>query len=161
MRRTHRRHATPALAIFTIAAPMIAVPLLFVILGHPLLAVDGWMGTLATFGFMLAYALVAVAAPVFLRRQGVANRTAWIIGTAAAVSMAFVFWVNWLPQAPHNTLFSPLAFPYSILPYVFLGWTAIGVGTYLLRRQPEVGRGEQFTVRAAPVPVPVAGAVSE
>ena len=33
----------PALAIFTIAAPMIAVPLLFVILGHPLLAVDGWV----------------------------------------------------------------------------------------------------------------------
>jgi len=39
------------------------------------------------------------------------------------------------------------------LPYVFFGWTAIGVGTYLLGRQPEVGRGEQFTVRAASAPI--------
>jgi amino acid transporter len=151
LQRTHPRHATPARAILTIVAPMIGVPLLFVILGHPLLAVDGWMGTLATFGFMLAYALVAVAAPAFLRREGTANRTAWITGGAAAASMAFVFWVNWLPQVPHNTLFSPLAFPYTILPYVFFGWTAVGLGSYLLLgRQAAVGRGEQFTVRAVP-----------
>jgi amino acid transporter len=63
--RTPPRHAAPALAIFRIAGPMIAVPLLFVILGHPLLAVDGWMGTLATFGFIIPYALVTVAAPAF------------------------------------------------------------------------------------------------
>lgn len=150
MKRTHPRHATPHLAIFTIVAPMIAIPLLFVILGRPLLAVDGWMGTLATFGFMLAYGLVAVAAPAFLRRQRAANRTAWAVGVAAAGSMAFVFWVNWLPQVPHNTLFSPLTFPYTILPYVFFGWTAVGVTFYLLRRQSAAVRSSQFTVRAAP-----------
>jgi amino acid transporter len=161
LQRIHPRHATPARAIFTIMAPMVAVPLLFVILGHPLLAVDGWMGTLATFGFMLAYALVAVAAPAFLRRQGTVSPTAWISGVAAAVSMAFVFWVNWLPQAPRNTLLSPLAFPYTILPYVFFGWTALGLCSYLLRRQPAVSRGEQFTVRVAPVPAPAAQPVPD
>jgi hypothetical protein len=57
---------------------------------------------------------------------------------------------------PHNTLLSPLVFPYTILPYVFFGWTAVGLGSYLLGRQPAVSRGEQFTVRAAPAPVPAA-----
>jgi hypothetical protein len=71
--------------------------------------------------------------------------------------MAFVFWVNWLPQVPRNTLFSSLAFPYNILPYVFFGWTAIGIGSYLLGRKPAVSRGEQFIVRA----VPAAQAVPE
>jgi hypothetical protein len=59
---------------------------------------------------------------------------------------------------PHNTLLSPLVFPYTILPYVFFGWTAVGLGSYLLGRQPPVSRGAQFTVRAAPAPAPVPAA---
>jgi amino acid transporter len=149
--RTHSDHHTPHIAIWVVAVPMLLVPLVLVLAGQDPVATTGWAGTIATFGFMLAYALVAVAAPAFLRREGTANRTAWITGGAAAASMAFVFWVNWLPQVPHNTLFSPLAFPYTILPYVFFGWTAVGLGSYLLLgRQAAVGRGEQFTVRAVP-----------
>src|SRR5258708_40314787 len=48
--------------------------------------------------------------------------------------MVFVFYVNWIPQAIPNDLFPALTWPYWALPYIFLGWTAIGVAWYFIGR---------------------------
>ena len=47
-----------------------ARPFVIILSGHGPLDVINWMGTTATFGFMLAYLLVAIAAPLYLYRQG-------------------------------------------------------------------------------------------
>jgi len=50
--------------------PLMALgPFVIILSGHGPLDVINWMGTTATFGFMLAYLLVAIAAPLYLYRR--------------------------------------------------------------------------------------------
>lgn len=96
--RAHDTHRTPHVAIWVVAVPMVLIAVVPVLAGTNAVELTGWVGTLATFGFMLAYALVALAAPVFLSRIGVTNPLAMITGAIGVLSMAFIFWANWLPQ---------------------------------------------------------------
>jgi hypothetical protein len=91
---------------------------------------------------MIAYALVALAAPLYLRKIGENKPLAWVIGILGAVTMLFVFYVNWIPTAIPNGIFPKLAWPYNALPYVFLAWTAIGLIWYFVIKltRPEVVR---------------------
>jgi amino acid transporter len=137
--RTAKTHA-PDIAIVTVAVPMTLIPIAYILAGSNDLTLNLEVGTLATYGFMLAYALVAIAAPVYLGKLGTPKPLAWVLGILGAVAMAFVFYVNWLPQVIPNDIFAALSWPYWALPYVFLGWTAIGLAWYYLvkLRKPEV-----------------------
>jgi amino acid transporter len=140
--RTHRTHKTPVNAIVAVAVPMLVVPILIVAFRQSPIDGTGWVGTLATFGFMLGYALVALAAPLFMRRLRIAAVGVWIAGIVGFVAMVVVFYANWLPQ----TIRIPgIAFPnlegvYVWLPYVFFAWVAIGVVWYgIVRyRSPQI-----------------------
>jgi len=134
----HRARSTPHIAIAVAAVPMIVVPVVTTIMNQSAVNASGWVGTVATFGFMLGYALVGIGAPVFLRRIGVPATLAWILGLLGAAIMVFVFWANWLPQTIPGHLFPPLTGAYRWLPYIFLGWTAIGIVYYAMwqRRNP-------------------------
>ena len=140
--RTHRDHLTPHVAVWVVAVPMLAIPLLLVLAGRSPVDVTGWAGSVATFGFMLAYALVSVAAPVFLSRIGESSVLVTVVGLLGAVVMAFVFWANWLPQLIPGGLFAPLEGVVAWLPYVFFAWVAAGLVWYLLvrSRSPELAR---------------------
>jgi amino acid transporter len=137
---TSRHTHAPSVAIWVVAIPMTLVPIAYIAAGSTDVILTGEMGTLATYGFMLAYALVALAAPVYLKKIGAAKPLAWFLGILGMVTMAFVFYVSWIPQAVSNDIFPALTWPYWALPYVFLGWTAIGLAWYgLVRlRDPQV-----------------------
>ncbi len=132
--RAHHIHRTPYVAIWVVAVPMIIVAVLPVLLGSSAVDLTGWVGTVATFGFMLAYALVSLAAPVFLNKLGIVSPIAMVVGAVGVLSMAFVFWANWLPQLIPGGAFSALTGVLVWLPYVFLAWVAIGVVWYLVAR---------------------------
>jgi len=83
---------------------------------------------------MLAYALVALSAPFFLRKRGEPKMLAWILGVLGAVTMLFVFYVNWIPTAIANDIFAPLSGPYKWLPYIFIVWTVVGLTWYFAVR---------------------------
>jgi hypothetical protein len=97
---------------------------------------------------MLAYALVSLAAPVFLNRLGVTNPLAMLVGAIGVLSMIFVFWANWLPQFIPGGAFPALTGTLVWLPYVFLAWVAIGLIWYFIARarNPELVRqvGSRF-----------------
>ncbi len=137
---TSRHTHAPDVAIWTVAVPMTVVPIAYIAAGSTDTVLTGEEGTLATYGFMLAYALVALAAPLYLRKIGSPKPLAWVLGLLGAVTMVFVFYVNWIPQAIPNDIFPALAWPYSALPYVFLGWTALGLAWYwaVRLRKPSV-----------------------
>lgn len=86
--RTHRRFGTPITAI-AVAVPIITlVPVLLVLLG-----MDVWAGMQATIavaasGYIVAYVLVCVAAPVFLRRIGELTARAAIFAGLSALALA-------------------------------------------------------------------------
>ena len=148
MTRTHDERRTPHFAIWIVAVPMLVVPLVLVGIGQSAVDATGWAGTVATFGFMLAYGLVAIAAPVFLRRIGEASAVVTVVGAVGAIVMAFVFWANWLPQFIPGGLFPALEGVLKWLPYIFIGWVAIGLVWYLvawLRNPEQAGRvGSRF-----------------
>lgn len=132
--RIHPTRHTPMAAILLVAVPMVVVPGALLLARQDPIAVLGWTGTLSTFGFMVAYGLVALAAPVFLRRVGQVSAKVIAVGAAGLISMVVVFYASWLPQTIPGGLFAPLEWPYNLLPYIFFAWTAIGLGWYLIVR---------------------------
>jgi amino acid transporter len=168
----HHARNTPHIAIAIGTVPMIAIPVITTIASQSAVNATGWVGTVATFGFMLGYALVGIGAPVFLRRAGLPASLAWGLGLLGAASMAFVFWANWLPQYIPGNLFPALSGAYVWLPYVFLGWVAIGAGYYAVWRTLNPEKASQVGTRyhtaeeaeapaAAPASLPVPEAVEE
>ena len=137
---TSKHTHAPDVAIWAVAIPMTAIPVAYIADGSVDSNLTAVEGTLATYGFMLAYGLVALAAPLYLAKLNEGKALAWIFGLFGAVAMLFVFYVNWIPTAIPNDIFPALSGSYKALPYVFLAWTAIGLIWYFIIkvRRPEV-----------------------
>jgi amino acid transporter len=138
--RTSRRTNAPDIAIWAVAIPMTVIPGAYIMAGSTDTVLTSEVGTLATYGFMLAYALVSLAAPVFLAKRRTPKPLALVLGILGAVIMLFVFYVNWIPQLIPNDVFAALGWPLWALPYVFLAWTAVGIAWYqvIRRTRPDV-----------------------
>lgn len=164
--RVSRSHHTPHVAMWTVAIPMLIVPWLIVAAKQSPIDGTGWAGTIATFGFMLGYALVALAAPIFLGRINQRSVAVWVVGIVGLVAMAIVFYANWLPQTIKVPGLPSLTFPslsgvYVWLPYGFMAWVAIGLVWYWVvrSRTPHVAsalgsRYETFEEHAASAGAP-------
>lgn len=129
--RTHERHLTPH-RVLLLAGPLaIAVDILFLLWNAQPMDIVVWIDTYGTYGYMVAYALVAIACVVYTRRANMPNKLVWTAAIVAVVSMAYVFFANVWPVP---------AFPLNVIPYVFLVTLAIALGWYgyLARRHPQV-----------------------
>lgn len=122
LRTTHARNETPS---FAVAATGIAAVLPVVVLalrGATGLDVYGWLGSLATYGFIVAYGLVCIALPGYLRNHGVLRPGARIISALAGLAMLLALAGNLYP-VPEG--------PYGKLPYVYLFYLAAGLLWFL------------------------------
>jgi amino acid transporter len=139
---TSKHTHAPHIAIWATAVPMTVLPFAYILAGSSDANLNAEYGTLATYGFMIAYALVALSAPIYLRKIGENKPLAWVLGILGAVTMVFVFYVNWIPNLIHNSVFPPLVGTFDHLPQIFLIWTALGlVGYFAVKfRKPEVVR---------------------
>jgi amino acid transporter len=118
----HELHATPhvAVAASSLLAIGIAAGLAAAQVG--IMEVFGYAGTLATFGFLLSYALVSIAAPVYLwRTKGLRIKN--IIVTIVALGLLTIPIIGSVYPVPEP--------PYSYLPYVFLVQMIFG-GTWAI-----------------------------
>lgn len=114
--RTHHRNQTPHMAITVYMAIIVSVPLILEAFTNPL-TIFGDAGTLAAFGFLLAYFLVTVAAPMYLKKIGQLRRTDVAMAVAAFV----------LLLVPTEGSFYPVpAWPVDLFPYIFVGYVAVG-----------------------------------
>jgi len=93
--------------------------------GVSLLNAFGYLGFVATFGFLFAYILVSIGAPIYLRRRGELTSTT-VVMSVLSVAMLAVATVGSIVLSP--------ATPYNYLPYVFLGLLALGVARFLYLR---------------------------
>jgi amino acid transporter len=78
----------------------------------------GLTGTLATFGFLTAYVLVSIAAPIFLRAQGRLMVRDVVVSALALFAMIVAFLGNVYPLPPA---------PYNYLPYIYVALLSIGL----------------------------------
>lgn len=122
---THSVHATPHVAVTISAVLALVVPVALLLAKSALLDVFGYMGTLATFGFLFAYALVSIAAPFFARRRG--DLTFW---TLAVAGLSLVL----LALPIIGSVYPVPAPPLNYLPYIFVLLLAAGVLRFLYLR---------------------------
>jgi amino acid transporter len=118
LRSTHARNETPHIAVLVTGIAAVLPVAILAARGSTGLDVYGWMGSLATYGFIVAYALVCVALPRYLRDHGAARFTARIISLLAFVAMLLALLGNLYPVP---------AGPYGRLPYIYLAYLAAGL----------------------------------
>ena len=148
--RAHREHKTPHVAIWAITPVVGVVPIVMLATGTTPLNIYAYTGTIGTFGYMLAYLLMAIALPVFLRRRNEAKPLSAVLAVVVVVALLYVFYKNVVPVPPS---------PYNLLPYVFAGALLLGLAWLLYVRATAPERVQDVgTTEEEPVPVETAGA---
>jgi amino acid transporter len=120
-RATHARNETPTRAILITGAAAVLPVTVLAARGASGLDVYGWMGSLATYGFIVTYALVSFALPRYLSAHGAARSGAQIISVLAGLAMLLALVGNLYP-VPDG--------PYGKLPYVYLVYLAVGLAWF-------------------------------
>jgi amino acid transporter len=131
LRTTHALNKTPGRAIIVTGLAALLPVAVLAARGASGLDVYGWMGSLATYGFIVTYALVCIALPRYLRDRGVFRQGAQIIPWMACAAMVLALAGNLYP-VPEG--------PYGKLPYIYLAYLAAGLLWFVLR-----GRGKNLT----------------
>jgi amino acid transporter len=126
--RSHTVNQTPHIGIYLVVPLMVLGPFIIILTGHGPLDVINWMGTTATFGFMLAYLLVAIAAPLYLYRRGEPYLPPLIVGIIGGAVMLYVYYISVLPD---NQL---APWPGELWPAIFAVWMIVGFVWYFIVR---------------------------
>jgi amino acid transporter len=124
LKTTHARHETPQRAIVVTGIAAVLPVAILAARGESGLDVYGWMGSLATYGFIVTYGLVSLSLPRYLRAQGLVHPAARIIPALAFLAMLLALLGNLYP-VPEG--------PYGKLPYVYLAYLAAGMLWFGLR----------------------------
>jgi amino acid transporter len=128
--KAHPTNRTPHIAITAYIGLIFAVPAFLSIFTNPLTAF-GDAGTLAAFGFLLAYYLITVAAPAYLKKVGELRPHHIALAATALVCLLVPTVGSFYPLPPY---------PVVLFPYIFLAWMLLGGGwLYTVnRRQPGI-----------------------
>jgi amino acid transporter len=132
---THAQHQTPGRALIVTGIAAVLPVAVLAYRGASGLDVYGWMGSLATYGFIVAYALVCMAQPRYLRNHGLFRPGAQILPWLAAAAMLLALVGNLYP-VPEG--------PYGKLPFIYLAYLIAGLGWFLVRgrgRRAGLGKG--------------------
>jgi amino acid transporter len=123
-RATHVLHNTPHRAIIITGIASVVPVAVLALRGASGLDIYGWMGSLATYGFIVTYGLVSLALPRYLRYNGYLSPMGRVISLLASLAMLLALIGNLYP-IPEG--------PYGKLPYVYLVYLAAGVLWFAVR----------------------------
>jgi amino acid transporter len=126
LRNTHARNRTPSRAVVITGIAALLPVAVLAARGASGLDVYGWLGSLATYGFIVAYALVCLALPRYLRSHGAFSPGEQIVPALAGLAMLLALVGNFYP-VPEG--------PYGKLPYVYLAYLAAGLLWFLIRNR--------------------------
>ena len=91
-------------------------------------AIYDWMGSLATYGFITVYALIAIALPFHLRRSQRLTLGTTLLAGAVVATMALIL---------EGTLYPVAEFPKNRLPYIYLLYLVAAVGWHQWQTRKE------------------------
>jgi amino acid transporter len=115
----HEENQTPHRAVVWSSIAAFVPAAILTLRGMNLFEINGVLGALATFGFVSAYILVSVGAPLYLRSLGRLTAGAVAVSILAILAM-FVALLGNLYPVPEA--------PYSYLPYLYIVLLAAGFG---------------------------------
>lgn len=128
----HEKNETPYIAVGLSALVTFLVPAILYLSGVSAFDSQGYFGTLCSFGFLIVYILISIAAPVYLRSLGKLNKTALLYSVFGTSFMILPFLGT--VGVPGSGLFPPPVFPNNILLWLFVAYMAIGLAWLLLQR---------------------------
>jgi amino acid transporter len=125
----NRRHGTPGIAVLVSAALMLGVTAVMTMFGATGAEIYDLLGSLAVFGFLTAYALVAMALPFARRAVGQHSHglAAMSVLTIVVMILIFVYDLRSAADAVHARL-----------PYIYLAYLGAGLLWYAMRRRSSV-----------------------
>jgi amino acid transporter len=126
LRTTHARNETPSRAVIATGIAAVLPVVVLAARGSSGIDVYGWMGSLATYGFIVAYALVCSVLPRYLRKHSAFRPGAQVIPWLACGVMLLALAGNLYP-VPEG--------PYGKLPYVYLAYLAAGLVWFFWNRK--------------------------
>lgn len=125
--RVDSRHGLPRRAVLVAVTLVLGLALGMALRAKPMEIYD-WFGTFATFGFASIYLLACLGMPLFLRRRGELRPRHLAAAVAGVAVLLYVL---------GSSVYPVPAAPMNVLPWLFLGLLAGGVGfSALCRRRP-------------------------
>jgi amino acid transporter len=128
----HETNKTPHIAVALSALITFLVPTAVFLSGINAFDAQGYFGTLCSFGFLLVYILVSVAAPIYLRAIGQLRKSAVFYSVLGCGFMLLPLFGT--IGIPGSTLFPPPAFPNNLLVWIFVAYMAVGVVWLLIQK---------------------------
>jgi amino acid transporter len=127
--RTSRRHRTPTAAVLASAGLMLAGTFVMALRNVTGSDMYDLLGSLSVFGFLTAYALVALALPFARSALGQHSHTVAVVSVITVIVMILigVFDVRSSSDPAHARI-----------PYIYLAYITAGIAVYLLRRKEAV-----------------------
>ena len=124
--RTNQRHGTPGAAVALSIALMLGATVAMAVRGETGSTMYDLLGSLSVFGFLTAYALVALALPFARRALGQHSHVLAAVSvlTVAVILMIAIFDLNSAEDIVHARI-----------PYLYLGYIAVGLAWYAFRRK--------------------------
>jgi amino acid transporter len=125
LERTNRRHGTPGAAVLLSGALMFAATVAMTARGATGAEMYDLLGSLSVFGFLTAYALVALALPFARRALGQHSHAVAVVSafTVVVMILVVVFDLRSATDAAHARI-----------PYIYLGYIAAGILWFLFMR---------------------------
>jgi amino acid transporter len=125
LERTSPRHGTPGAAIALTTGLTFAATAVLALRGVQGSEMYDWLGSLSVFGFLTAYALVALALP--FARRALGQHSHWVaalsVVTVVVMILIVVFDLRSATDATHARI-----------PWIFLAYIAAGVAWYFVHR---------------------------
>jgi amino acid transporter len=124
-------HRVPHKALMLVGVLVTGTVVVSQVAGLTPVDILGYYGSIATYGFIVAYLIVSLAAVGYLRRLGEFKPVHLVPSLLGAAAMGAVLYYSVHPVPDY---------PYNIFPYVFLGLLVPGMIAYLVlrSRRPEV-----------------------
>lgn len=138
----HGTNRTPHIAVTIAAAIVFLIPTVTTMFGVKPLDNYAYAGTISTYGFLTAYVLISIAAPIYLARRGQLRLPNLMVSVLAVMFMLIPI-VGSLGIPGKNFLseiFPIPAAPYNVLPYFFLLYLVLGAVWFAMirSRSPQI-----------------------
>ena len=129
--KVHGKNETPHVAASLVTILALVIPIILLSTGIEPMMIFSYVGTIATYGFLLSYMLVVVAAPFYLKRRG-ELKTWHVVLSVIACGILLVPLVGSIYPLP--------PFPFNIFPLIFLSWVILSLIWYAFKHRKTEGK---------------------